>query len=856
MKLLNNKNILLFFIIAIALIIIGSKTYGIYKEYQSIKQETENQKLFNSLNNTLEALEEEVLYSAVYMSIKNPQILSQLKQKRARLDNLNNNIIPKTELKQIRNIVDKNNKNYLHILFDLYETKIINPVLYTMSKVSNSNDIQNALKLIYLKEQINMENSFLAFILNKKKIMTNQDLTHWDKLLSQTTFPNFIPFQTKNISSKIDKILDKNSFDKIAIETRAKIFWESQDGIYSISFRDWANSIKEKMKRIENAQDMLLANSKIYLENKLVGKERKMNRYIFISLLILILWILILGFLSTLSDIRQDRKFLKNTLKYIEVDLDESKKREIKEILNHDDTIEIYKFLAKEIKEPSLAKDRFLANMSHEIRTPLNGIIGFTKLLENTSLSEEQKEMVSIIEKSSNNLIHIVNNILDFSKIKAGKLELENIPFNPIKQFETTIDTHIAKAREKDIKFNIYSDPTIPTELISDPTKISQVLTNLISNAIKFTPKNGLIYISMVQTYQTQDNVTIHFSVKDTGIGITDEEKEKIFDAFSQADASTSRKYGGTGLGLSISSQLIRYMGGRLEIESNKSEGSNFFFSLKFKKSQNAQKINKLNISKYKIGYILPQKDNGIDKNLKIYTEYLGAKFTSYELHEIFALPSNKLPDLLFINYACFDKKGEINPFFALPLKIVLIVSGDRKQELNNIKNKIDKCIYEPVNFSRVIKSLEILQETIIKSSHQINKAPQFNNIKALVAEDNLINQKLMKKVLDTFGMDVTVVNNGAEALQYRQSNEYDIIFMDIQMPIMGGIQATKNISNFEITQNKRHIPIIALTANALQGDKEKYIKEGMDDYISKPIQINELKKILKRYIYPQVRSL
>ncbi len=852
MKLLNNKNILLFFIMAIALTILGSKTYGVYKEYQIIKEESEKQKLFNRLNGLLKSLQDEVLYSSVYMSIKSPKIFIQLREKRAKVDSLNNGYINIKELNQIRDIVDKDKADYLHILFDLYEAKIINPILYKMNRVSTLDNMQNILKLIDLREHINMENSLLAFVLNREKIMSINELTHWDKLLSQMSFPNFVPFQNINIAQKIDNILDKNSFDKIAQQSRAEIFLGSQDGQYSINFRDWVNSIKEKMKRVEDAQYLLLSSLKIHLEKELVYKERKMNRYIFISLLVLILWVLILGFLSTLSDIQKDRRFLKHTLKYIEVDLDEDKKEEIKRILNQNDTIEIYKFLAKEIKEPSLAKDRFLANMSHEIRTPLNGIVGFTKLLENTPLSQEQKEMVSIIEKSSNNLIHIVNNILDFSKIKAGKLELESISFNPIKEFETTIDMYIAKAREKYIEFNIYSDPNIPTELIGDPTKVSQVLSNLISNAIKFTPNYGLIYITMKQISQINDTVEIYFSVKDTGIGISEDEKEKIFDAFSQADASTSRKYGGTGLGLSISSQLIQYMGGRLEIKSSKFKGSNFFFSLKFQKTNKDISVNRVDLSKYKIGYILPQKENGIDKNLQIYSNYLGAEFQSYEFHEIFALPTSQLPDLLFINYSCFDKKGEINPFFALPLKIVLILPSDRNDEIDTIRDKIDRCLYEPVNFSRTVKSLEVLYNNHKEIKNNSTKELKFNNRKVLIAEDNLINQKLMKNILDNFGMDVTVANNGEEALKLRQKDEYDIIFMDIQMPIMGGIQASKYISKFETQQNRKHIPIIALTANALQGDREKYIKEGMDDYISKPIQIDELKKLLKRYIYPQ----
>jgi CheY-like chemotaxis protein len=401
---------------------------------------------------------------------------------------------------------------------------------------------------------------------------------------------------------------------------------------------------------------------------------------------------------------------------------------------------------------------------------------------------------------------------------------------------------------------SIYSDPNIPTTLLGDPTKLSQVLINLISNAIKFTPNGGTIYITMKLTAKTKRSATIYFSVKDTGIGISEEEKDKIFDAFSQADASTSRKYGGTGLGLSISSQLIKYMGGVLDIRSRKGVGSNFFFSLKFKQIKDSSENRYLNLSNYKIGYISDDIDSA--KNLKIYIEYQRAEFRVYTIKDILSIPKDELPHLLLIDYSSLKRDIDIESFLKFNLKIVLIVENDMEKELRVLKNRVDKLLYKPINLTRTLRALEILKKSknIVKPKPQ-NKI-EFKNIKALVAEDNFINQKLMKKILDNFGIDVTIVNNGEEALKFRRLKDYDIIFMDIQMPIMGGIQATREIFNFEVKENKKHIPIIALTANAQKGDKERYINEGMDDYISKPMKIDELKDVLEKYISHKVGSL
>jgi signal transduction histidine kinase/CheY-like chemotaxis protein len=836
-------------------------TYDIYKEYQRIEEKVERRAIFSNLNIFLEGVEKERLISAIHMSRKDEKSLKQLIKIRLKLDILieknRESIFSRErlisvikELKDVRRKVDSFDSDYLSILFDSYQNKISRKVILYMNSITTSNNLLDELKLIRLRDSINIESSFLASILIESKMVDSRNLLYWDTLLAKRVIPNLILSDDRIIAKKVDEILNPNTFSKIGFDKRVQIFIESIEGEYSISIEEWLKIISPQLERIKNAQNILIDNDNMSLQRAFLSKDREMNKYIFISLLVLVLLFLASTIIHILRNIKKDKLFLKDTLRDIEVDLDESKKKEIKEILLRNDSIEVYKFLANAIKEPNSAKDQFLANMSHEIRTPLNGIIGFTKLLKDTPLFQDQKEMVSIIEYSSNNLLNIVNDILDFSKIKAGKVELESLTFDPVEKFEATIDTFIAQAREKDITLKVSVDPYIPKELLGDPTKISQIIANLINNAIKFTPDGGDIEISILETSETKESAIVKFSVKDSGIGITAKEKSKIFEAFSQADISTSRKYGGTGLGLTIASQFIEKMGGELDIESSIGEGSLFFFSIKLKKPKELKRRTKLDLIQFTVGYIPPNNSSRVDENLKRYVEYQGAEFTLYTQEEILNLSNNRLPNLLFIDYACFDMEDEINPLLALPLKIVLIVADDRKRELNNIRDGIDRFLYKPVNFSRTIKSL-----TILKSSEKDEKNKMednfrhFDGIKALVAEDNSINQKLIKAVLNRFGIEVIIVDNGEKALKFRKESSCDIIFMDVQMPIMGGIEATENILDFEIEHNKKHIPIIALTANALQGDREKYISYGMDDYLSKPMSIEKLKNILLKFV-------
>ena len=845
MRLLTLRNILYITTLVLMLSAISFftyKAYFVYQEYQKIEDRNLRYSHFNDLYNLLKLIEEERLLSSRYLSAT--LSFDKLKEKRSQVNSLleESSISLTKEIELVRKKIDKGNVEYKEIIYNAYEKQIIEPIIVKMQKLCFSKIEQNILRLAKLRNSIELEDSFLAFILLNSKVMNSSDLKFWDNIVANRVLPFFM--QSRKTS-------DKN-FQKIGDEEYTQIFIDSKSGEYRVSFDKWhylTIQKLEKIKQLENRFSKIEINK---INNMILSKKSNIKKFLSIVLLLFLLMLVILFLIYYFFKIKNDTHYLKNTLKNIEVDIDIEKRRELEALLARNNSIEIYKFLANAIKEPNRAKDLFLANMSHEIRTPLNGIVGFTKELRQTPLNADQEEMLSIIEESSNQLIHIVNDILDFSKIKAGKVELESIPFDPIATFESSVDTFIAKAREKKVELKVNIDPTIPIELIGDPTKLSQILSNLISNAIKFTDEEGLVVISMLKIMEDEKSTLLKFMVKDSGIGVNVEEKKKIFDAFSQADVSTNRKYGGTGLGLSISSQFIQYMGGELEIQSEVGEGTSFYFSLNLEKSSSLQ-YNKLNFSSYNIGYIPSISFQDMDIYLKNYVEFYGAKFQTYNRYEVLNLEKNELPNLLFIDYKCFKSRKQLEVFLNLPIQTILIVADNREDELIEVRDKIDYLLHKPVNFTRTLKALELLDRKKIESSSlaQKYKTIQFINKKALVAEDNKINQKLMKNILERFGFNVTIVENGKESIQLRKesSSSFDIIFMDIQMPIMGGVEATKKILSLEKEEEIEHIPIIALTANALEGDREKYLSFGMDGYLSKPINMDSLEEILVTFI-------
>ncbi len=882
----NNRNRILFFIslMLIVISIIITIFYYVtisYSRYIKNEKSIQRVEFIYKLNYLIDNMEKEKLYSALYLAKNDKNNLDKIIKYRD-IVNLNiENIISflnqnssiskyKHKIKDIfkylndtRAKVDRlNTQQYREILFEDYFNRITKPLIQLIEILSKNNSTENSNRLYYfielnrLKENLNREKIFISYILNKNIKMNNRDLLIWDRLLNKDRVPNFYTkLNSVILIDKLNKIINIENFSNTIDNLRAKIFMDSIGGRYKISINEWLKSVTDRVNRVKSAEKLLLNRVTNQIKDNLYSSKDNTIKLIFIAIVMLILlFTLIYLFKNSIKN----NRLLMNTLKDIEIDLDEEQKREIRRVLEKNDTIEIYNFLANAIKEPSRAKDYFLANMSHEIRTPLNGIIGFTNILKETELKDDQREFLNIIEESSNNLINIVNDILDFSKVSSGKVEFEHIPFNPMEKFEATVNSYSAKASQKNINLELFIDPYLPVEVIGDSTKISQVIINLLSNAIKFTEKGGNISIEIEKISEIDNVVSIKFSVKDNGIGIPTKQQSKIFDAFSQADASTSRRFGGTGLGLSISSKFVSLMGGKLNVYSKENSGATFFFTLNMPKPKGIKEREKPNFKHLKVIYIVLD-DNRVDTNLKRYLEYMNIELKGYNYKNI--LKNRIDADILFIDHQYIKDEKIIEAISKIDIKSILLTTAEIESCNCNIKDNFIKVIYKPINYSKTLRAIELanstnntplLKERISRvNDKEINRA--FKNINALVVEDNIINQKLIKKILNNFGIKVTIASNGLEALNLYKKNSYNIIFMDIQMPIMCGVEATKNILEYEKKNNQKHTPIVALTANVITGDRERYLASGMDKYLKKPIDINELTAILEEY-FPIVK--